>query len=72
MLAPPARGISKCCICVHANAHMAVQVYPFIGVRQRAGLLSASDFFDLVGMHPEIAQVASVDEIVGVKAVKAK
>ena len=49
-----------------------LQVYPFIGVRKSQALLTAHEFFDMVGMHPEIARVASVEEIVGVKAVKAK
>lgn len=49
-----------------------MQVYPFIGLHPHPGTLTAADFFRMVGMHPEVARVASVDEIVGVKAVKAK
>lgn len=48
------------------------QVYPFIGRQPHSGTLTGDDFFQMVGMHPEVARVASVDEIVGVKAVKAK
>ncbi|KAK9803848.1 hypothetical protein WJX73_008178 [Symbiochloris irregularis] len=48
------------------------QVYPFIGRQPCSGTLTGDDFFQMVGMHPEVAKVASVDEIVGVKAVKAK
>ena len=48
-------------------------MYPFIGrLPYGAGSFSADSFFQMVGMHPEVVNVACVEEIVGVKAVKAK
>ena len=56
-----------------SSSSLHAQVYPFIGRQPHSGhTLSGDDFFQMIGMHHEVARVASVDEIIGVKAVKAK
>ena len=52
------------------KSHLGVQVYPFILLPPQRQPLTAQLFLSLVGLHPDVVKAASVEDLVGTKAVR--